>query len=153
LGAQENINVADLQADGWTICWSATYANAVTLSIILGGCNKAKLMLACRPTGSGTLTLAAAAYREDVLYDAGTGNVPHNASGTAWYYNGNWSWGFAAEGDAISRTSCDTLTTGANSKRLCFHTVGGTIVGGYRCGATRGLDGSSAWEKVILHRD
>ena len=43
-------------------------------------------------------TVAAHAPRTDVLFDTGTGNVPHDANGVGWYYNGNWSWGFAPQG-------------------------------------------------------
>jgi len=55
-----------------------TYANSATaIAGILGSCGRTGLMLACRPTGSATLTLAAAGFRADVIFDTGTGNITH----------------------------------------------------------------------------
>ncbi len=150
-GVQTNLPVQQLT--GWTQCYLDTYANNATpLTTILTQCNKAKLLLACRVTGSQTLMAAAWAPRLDVTFDTGTGNVPHNANGVGWYYNNSWSWGFAQQGDAITRNSCDTTNTNAD-KRLCWHTGSGSINTGWRCGATTGLNFIATHERIVFHAD
>jgi hypothetical protein len=147
-GVQQNVPVASLS--GWTQCYSDLYSNSSTnLTTIQASCNQAQLMLACRPVGATSLTAVGYAPRADVLFDTGTGNVTHNANGVGWYYNGNWSWGFVQAGDAVNRNSCDIATTGTNGARLCWHTAAGNINGGYRCGVTTGLNGSTVWERLV----
>ncbi len=157
-GVQTNVPIADLV--GWTQCYMDTYAGSGTaLTTIQAQCNKAKLLLGCRPTGGTSLQVAAWAPRTDVLFDTGTGNVTHDANGVGWYYNGSWSWGFAPQGDAIQRNSCDTVASsigGAGAdpdKRLCWHTGGGAINGGWRCGSSDSLNGSGAFQRLVFHAD
>jgi hypothetical protein len=151
VGPQNNIAVASLS--GWTECYRDLYNNSsTTIASIQTACSKAKIMMACRPTGSATLQLLAWAPRTDVFFDTGTGNVTHNANGTGWYFNNAWSWGFVREGDAVSRNSCDTNGTGTVAQRLCWHTGGGNINSGYRCG-NNFLNGSTAYERVVYQAD
>jgi hypothetical protein len=95
------------QLDGWQVCFSGLYNGAESLDTVLTPCNQDLLLLAGGPTGSSTLTVLAAAPRADVIFDTGTGNTPHDANGTGWYFNANWSWGFAKQGDPIVRDECD----------------------------------------------
>jgi hypothetical protein len=150
-GPQTNVPATDLV--GWTQCYSGTYnQNNVSIASILGTCSKANLLLACRPVGNPSFTVLAPALRSDVLTDTGFSNTPHDANKAGWYFSPSYSWGFAKQGDPITRSSCDTA--GVNpDRRLCWHTGGGNLNGGWRCGATTGLNGSSAWERVIYHRD
>lgn len=106
------------------------------------------LLLACRATGSSTLLTFAHAPRADVIFDTGTGNVTHNANGVGWYFNNSWSWGYAPAGQAVNRSSCDFGGT-VPAERLCWHTGGGNISGGYRCGSTEGLNSSTAFQRII----
>src|SRR5204863_10174647 len=149
VGRQINIPVAQLA--GWTECYRDTFNVAgVSLANILAQCSGSKLMLACRPTGSQTLTLAAWAPRPDVLFDpGGCTNLDHPANGTSWYYNLSCSWGFYGPGDGVSRNSCDTAAGAHPEWRLCWHTGGNNLSGGYRCGVTTGLNGSAAWERIV----
>lgn len=135
---------------GWKLCYKDFYTtNNVSLAgTVLAQCTGSQLMLACRQTGSSTILVAAHAPRADVLFDTGTGNVPHVANGTTWYYNGSLSWGFAGLGDAINRNTCDTSSTNA-SLRLCWHTSASALVSGYRCGAATSLNSSNAYERLI----
>jgi phage shock protein A len=151
-GIQTNLPLASLS--GWSVCHTETYAtNGKSLSQLQSQCNKAKLMLACRPTGSSTLTVAAYADRADVLFDVGTASTAtHQGNGVNWYYNSSWSWGFAPIGESVMRNSCDVATTNAD-KRLCLHTGGGTLNGGWRCGVSTGLNASAAYERLFLHAD
>jgi hypothetical protein len=108
--------------------------------------------MACRPVGQQNYTVLAMADRDDVIFDTGNGNNPHNANGVGWYYSGSYSWGFAKEGDPIQRSSCDTQNVNP-TLRLCWHTGGGTINGGWRCGSTTGLNGNNSWERKLFHAE
>jgi hypothetical protein len=147
-GIQANLPIASLT--GWTQCYLDTYANSATaLTTIQTQCSQAKLLLGCRNTGATTLTNAANAPRIDVLFDTGTGNVTHDANGVSWYYNTSWSWGYAPLAAGVTRTSCDT-TNVADPLRLCWHTSAGLINGGWRCGASTGLNADATHERIIF---
>lgn len=135
---------------GWTQCYVDTYNNDMSASDVLSACTKDHLMLACRPTGSDTLTLAAHAPRADVTFDTGGENTPNVANGVGWYFNDNVSWGFAPEGEEIDLNICD-IATSSPSGRLCWHTQPG--LGGWRCGANTNLNSSPAWERVVFEAD
>jgi cysteine-rich repeat protein len=149
-------NTPEASLTGWTLCYSDTYDNSsTTLSDILTACSQAKLLLACRVTGSGTLQVLANAPQADVIFDTDATDTPHDANGVGWYYSNNYSWGFAPQGDPISRTSCDTVASSIGSpgpdpdKRLCWHTGSGNINGGWRCGADDSLNFSTGFERRI----
>jgi len=144
--------------EGWQLCFSDQYFEIHSLDLVFTPCNQDLMMLAGGPTGSPTLTVLAAAPRADVTFDTGTGNTPHNANGTGWYFNPNWSWGFAKQGDVIERDECDVEASsdgnpnGANPDlRLCWHTLGGDsqLSGGYRAGATTGLNDSTDYTRYV----
>jgi hypothetical protein len=151
-GVRTHVPVSSLT--GWTVCHAEAYATTGTaVAAILDACRGRRLMLACRAAGSSTLRVAAQAGRDDVVTPT-SGNATHAANGVAWYFGGNLSWGFAPEGASVNRTSCDTqdlLTpTGDSDRRLCWHQSGGDLSGGWRCGDQLGLNGGSAWERVVL---
>jgi hypothetical protein len=152
-GVQQNVPVTDLA--GWTECYSETYTTTTALSSVLAACSKANLMLACRPVGSATLTLAAMAPRADVLFECGTtANCTKQSNGVGWYYSSGYSWGFAPGGEAVNRDSCD-YNEGAQTnadKRLCWHTQSSSISSGYRCG-NNDLNGGTSWERIIYQAD
>jgi hypothetical protein len=138
------------QLDGWAPCFTDLYADGThSLSDILSQCDGDPLMLAAGPTGSQTLTVLAAAPRADVIFDTGESNDPHNANGSGWYFNSSWSWGFAKQGDPISRDECDILLDPNSDLRLCWHTGSGLLIGGYRAGATINLNGSTDYARYI----
>jgi len=122
------------------------------LAAIQAACNRDDVMVACRATGSATLQLLAQAPRTDVFFNTGDmNNTLHVGNGTNWYFSTGYSMGFVGLADTVSRNSCDTGAANAGT-RLCFHTGGGNINGGYRCGADLGLNGSGAFERVLYHR-
>jgi hypothetical protein len=147
-GPQVNVNTSQLT--GWQQCFSDTYADSsAPLAGILNQCDRGLLLLAGGPTGSSTLTVLAAAPRADVLFDTGESNTPHDANGSGWYFNGDWSWGFAKQGDPIDRDNCDVQASpdgepdGPNPDlRLCWHTASGLLDSGYRAGAAVQLFGT-----------
>jgi hypothetical protein len=154
-GPRTNVNPAELA--GWTLCFSNLYdSTSTSLADIQAACDGNQLMLACRPVGATTLTLAAHAPRQAVLRDTGSGDrttVSH-ANGSDWYYSDSWSWGFAPAGETVDKFSCDggdgIFIGGAPANdRLCFHTGAGFLTGGFRCGAETFLNSSSDWERLI----
>jgi hypothetical protein len=151
-GVRTNVPISSLS--GWRVCHTEPYAtNGTAISAILGACGGRRLLLACRATGSSTLRVAAQAGRDDVVTPT-AGNATHTANGVAWYFGGGLSWGFAPEGASVNRTLCDTrdllAPTGDSDQRLCWHQSGSSLSGGWRCGDQLGLNGSSAWERVVL---
>jgi hypothetical protein len=147
-GVQVNTPISALT--GWTQCYLDTYANSSTsLATILAACDKANLLLGCRATGSPTLITFAHAPRADVIFETGTGaNSTHAANNVAWYFNNSWSWGYLPAGQTANRNSCDTNNIGSGD-RLCYHTGGGNINAGYRCGSNTSF--STAFERIIFH--
>ena len=139
------------QLKGWQLCFSGFYSDTESLETVLSQCDRDPLLLAGGPTGSETLTVLAAAPRDDVLFDTGQSNDPHNANGSGWYFNSNWSWGFAKKGDPIKRDECDVRNRPHSKLRLCWHTLGGDgmLSGGYRAGAEVGLNGSTDYTRYI----
>jgi hypothetical protein len=155
-GVKKSLPVGSLT--GWTQCFSDTYSDTLSsVATILQNCNGARLLLACRPAGSNTLTLAAMANRADVTFDTGQANtnVSHTANGVSWYFNSSHSWGFVPQGYQINLNSCDTYgivtnpdPNGDSTSRMCWHTSNGNIGSGYRCGATS-LNGDGGWERLV----
>ncbi|MDM4765142.1 PEP-CTERM sorting domain-containing protein [Pelomonas sp. SE-A7] len=157
-GVQNDVSAATVASWGYTQCYSSTYgATGTAISSVLAGCTGDVLMMAARRVGSDMFEVLAAANYADVIFDTGTGNTTHSANNVEWYFNSSYSWGFAGAGDIVSRTSCDTAEsewTGGNDRdRLCWHTGGGAMNGGWRAGNFIGLNDSSDWEKVLLVAD
>ena len=138
---------------GWQQCFTGLYNGAESLNTVLGPCDKDLLLLAGGPTGSSTLTALAAAPRADVIFDTDRSDTPHDANGTGWYFNSDYSWGFAKQGDVIERDSCDVAadqSPGANPDlRLCWHTEAGALDGGYRAGAAVDLNDSTDYTRYV----
>ncbi|HHO50074.1 MAG TPA: hypothetical protein ENK18_04190 [Deltaproteobacteria bacterium] len=146
-------NIPETDLTGWELCWSGRYNGFENLSDIQAQCDKANLLMTCRPIGSANLTVAAQAPRADVLFPTGQQNVTHNANGVGWYFDNSYSWGFAEPGDGLSRNSCDTATGSFPERRLCWHTGGNAINGGWRCGSTTNLNSSTSWVRALYHAD
>jgi hypothetical protein len=148
-------NVLASQLVGWELCWSSPYGSSGTpTATILADCDGDYLLLGGKPVGSNVFDVVAAGPRADVLFDTGTGNTPHDANGVGWYFSDSYSWGYALAGDPINRSSCDIAGTayspGPNGDlRLCWHTGGGAIQGGWRSGVNIELNGSFSFERFI----
>ncbi len=157
VGPQTNVMALQVALGGWTICYSELYSPIPggSLATILATCNKANLMLACRPVGTNTYAVLAQAPRADVIFATpADATTVHVANGSAWYFNNSYSWGFLRASDTANKNSCDFGGANfTNESRLCWHTSGGNLNSGWRCGATEGLNGSTAWQRVVLHRD
>ena len=146
-------NVPEVELEGWEQCWSGRYgASGVSVrNEVLTRCDGPWLLLACRPVDAASLSVMAMGLREDVLFECGNGNLTtHTANGVNWYFSDSYSWGFVVAPEPVSRSSCDTAGSRAET-RLCWHTGGGNMNGGYRCGAQSGLNGSQDWERLVYH--
>ncbi len=150
-GVQQNVPVSQLV--GWTQCFTDKYDGFS--AIPLAACSKANLLMGCYKTSDpSTLTLAAMAPRVDVLFDCGTtANCTKQSNGVGWYYDESWSWGFAPGGAPVNRNSCDFDSGVVISPelRMCWHTGGNSLNGGYRCGTTIAFD--SSWTRVVYQAD
>lgn len=157
-GVQNNVPIASLT--GWTQCYLAGYDSFSPMSTLLQECDKAKLLLGCRQSGAATLDVVAMAPRADVLYECGsTATCSHDANGVAWYYSDSYSWGFAPASSPVNRNSCDIVDSltypggGAadGDKRICWHTGGGSISSGWRCGKPDFL--GNTYERLVYEAD
>lgn len=148
VGVTTDVPVADLEQ--WEPCWSGTYQAGGLVSDVLSACTGDHIMIACRPAGSQTLTLAAHAPRADVFLEpqVDPASSRHEANGVAWYFS-PW-YGLAGFGPGGNKASCFNA---GQDEQLCWR-VGGnmplTFNAGYRCGSKASMywpDGS--WERVV----
>lgn len=143
--------VATVSDGGWSQCYLDNYTDQLSADSVLAACTEAHLMLACRTTGSATLSVLAQAPRADVLTPTGTSATSvHTANGSDWYFDnsgsngdgGGASWGFLRQGDVVNKDNCDTagFTEPSGAFKLCWH-FNPPTVGGYRCGDDTSEDG------------
>jgi cysteine-rich repeat protein len=154
-GVAHDIPLDDLH--GWTQCWSDDYSGTDErlVSSLADSCDKAQLLVACLPLGSDTLTLAAHAAREDVLFPVDySGGERHTANNVAWYWSPDDDHvGF---GPAGNTTPCIEV---GEDQQLCWRTTGGgfadTFTFGRRCGPQLGftLEDAPTWQRVVFHAD
>ena len=146
-GVQTNVPIASLA--GWKQCYTDTYNVSMNVASVAASCQGTYLLLGCMPNGNPNLTVAAMGLKSDVTFVTGNSSCgqdkTHTANGVDWYYDSAWSWGFLKAGDPKSICNCDTDSTNGGL-RLCWHA---NNYGGYRCGATTGLNGSSAYTRVV----
>jgi len=156
LGVGLSVPIGRVLAGRWSSCFSSLYAvpTGDHLTEIQSRCDGEKVMLACGPVGSTTLSLLAEADRAEVFTDPGNGLTDtHLANGSDWYFSpgpgdtGSYSWGFAAAGDGVERDNCDVAFGTSPEARLCWHLD--PAGGGYRCGETTGLNESTGWIKYV----
>lgn len=152
-GIQANVAASTITSNGWTLCWSGTYADSALLADVLAACDQPYIMLAGGVTGSSSYMLMAAGERSSVFATTPQNGTTYN-NGTYFYYN-NSSMGFAPN-STISQNSADTRdssldnhadgsTTGAY--RMSWHSNGGYINGGWRVGLADGV--GAAYSRAI----
>lgn len=77
------------------------------------------------PTNSIPFLVLAVGNRTVVVTDMGDAPAPVNVdNGVNWYWAEYHSIGFAKEGDAIDRDSCDYISGDFSEQKLCWHTNG-----------------------------
>jgi len=146
-GIRENVAEAEMLGGGFDVCFSNLYNAELDEGAMVEACGGDVIALACRENGSDSFNVVAMGNRAEVLTPGAQqpGGL-HEHNGTQWYFANNHSIGFIPVGEGISGGPCD-VTAGPN--RLCWHTQGS---GGYRCGATTGLNNNANWERVVLQR-
>ena len=151
-GPQPSLPQKTAEAAGWSICHSEDFNTDTTLvSDVLAKCDKPELMLACRPKSNPVFLVAAHAHRTSVTHDTGnaeSSTVTHRANGTEWYFNDQYSWGFAPAGNPVRNNSCD-LEADNSAQRMCIHITAGNLAFGHRCGNIRN---PASFDRVFLHR-
>lgn len=159
VGVMNDVSAATVAGWGFTECYSAGYGmTGDPVDGVLAGCSSGGvLMMAARRTGSDMFDVLAAANLADVTFFTGFSNTTHSANGVEWYFSDSYSWGFAGAGDIVNRTSCDAWDAFGGHPlerdRLCWHTGGGTMNGGWRSGDNIWLNEDNGWEKVLLVAD
>lgn len=142
-------NVADDALGGWERCHSDTYGDGnTTIAALRAACDGPYVMFGCRARGAANWQLLAMGETAEAMRDTGDGNNQLNEhNGVAWYFSGNTSIGFTSVGTDVSRNSCDTNNT-VPEQRMCWHTGGNSLNGGWRCGANTGLFDAS-FERAV----
>ncbi|MGK0362621.1 MAG: hypothetical protein ACI9U2_004942, partial [Bradymonadia bacterium] len=141
-------NTPDNLLGGWEVCHNDRYNESVApVAGVLAACDGEFVMMGCRPVGQANWTLLAMGERGEVFEDTARGNVLNSHNGVDWYFNDSYSMGFVEPGTGVSRNSCDTGRD-RPERRMCWHTSGGRISSGYRCGATI-LNGNAGWERTV----
>ena len=132
------------------MCYQDTYADDMyPTTNATNACTGSQLALGCRPVGNPNLTLVAMDDRADVLFDCNqdTTCVHDGGNGVGWYFDENYSWGFAPAGEPVDRNSCDFQPPTFPELRLCWHT-NDYWSNGYRCG-DNDLNNDAGWERII----
>ncbi len=132
---------------GFQVCHEETYRTVLDLEAVQAACLGEHWVVGCRPVGAEALTVAAMGVQETILTPVpAEANAFQVHNGAHWYYSPDHSFGFVPLGEAVNRQPCDT-NQGRAAERLCWHT---RDFGGWRCGATTGLNQSMEWERVVL---
>ncbi|MCB9547804.1 MAG: hypothetical protein H6706_18435 [Myxococcales bacterium] len=146
-------NVPEAEVTGWRECHRSFYGQAgISMAQILQSCNAPQIMYGCKANNANAWQVLAQGSRAAVFREIGRVNNPVIDNQVAWYFSVDWSLGFAPAGQAISRNSCDTQN-GLGDKRICWHSRGGSMNGGWRCGNNTGLNGNNGYTRVIWTRD
>lgn len=148
-GVRQNVPPAEIV--GWRQCHRSIYnQSGLPIANILRDCDGDQIMYGCKSTAAANWQVLAQGARDSVFNDTGRGNVLTVNNGVGWYFNGVQSIGFAPAGQAVTRNSCDTTNMGSND-RICWHSSGGNLNGGWRCG--NNTRAGAAEERVIWTKD
>jgi len=162
-GPQTNVPETKVTGGGWTICHAEGFNVKQTpssLAAIQNKCSKKKFMMGCRKTGSSKITLLAAAPDGRKALES-TGSKSNNPgriiNGSKWYRRPDKSYGFAHKDSSLYLIYADAADTQGKDKlnprgemRLSYYLSGS---GGRRCGESKGLQSSKAWERLYYHAD
>ena len=153
-GVQRDIPLATLTQRGWQQCHVSPYDRAgQPLADILQACAGTELFIGCRPTGAPTLIVGAEGRFDEVTRDVGNGiGAAHTHNNIDFYFSNDASWGFAPGRSGVNRNTCDT-TDEPDPDRMCWHTTGAQLRGGWRCGPHVRLNASPAFERMIFTRN
>ncbi|MFN3200917.1 MAG: lectin-like protein [Bradymonadia bacterium] len=150
-GVGNGIPDLELLDGGFVPCYVNDYDDEESfIADIVAACDGDVLFMGCREVGEPDFRVGAMGEREFVLLDTADIRSPINEhNGVNWYFSDDRSWGFAPEGGAVNRNSCDTNNLD-DDDRICWHTGGRRMNDGYRCGSTR--SSGSNYERVVYQR-
>ena len=151
-GVRRDLPVADVAFMGFVECWGGPYSGGGPLDELMSTCDQDVLLLACGRWDAELLTVAAMGRREEVLLETGgNGYDAHVHNSVAWYLTRGASMGFLSAGLPLQRSTCDVSSVWPEP-RLCWHTAGDEISGGYRCGDQLWLNDSEEWVRRVYQR-
>ena len=162
-GVRTDLVEADLVEGGFEPCWVEVYEEGQTTITganpltgepgILTRCDEQILLLGCRRIGEEAVSVAAMGDREAILIPSEFADrTPENVhNGVNWYFNNDYSWGFAPAGAEVDVFSCDRVVDDRSGERVCWYTSADKVRPGYRCGADI-VNASGIWERFIYQR-
>lgn len=147
VGPQGGVNLSTVLNGGWTLCYSGLMKTAIgdEAELVLQNCQGGYLMMAGREKGASQLLALAATSYDDAILRTGRDSDTHVSNGAQWWYEPDWSWGFAGLQDLVVNFECNTR---ASALGMCLHTM--VDVGGYRINNLLGLNDSSDYEKLFF---
>jgi len=162
-GPQTNVPETKVTRGGWTRCHVERFnvrQNPSSLAAIQNKCSKKKFMMGCRKTGSSKITLLAAAPDGRKALES-TGSKSNNPgriiNGSKWYRRPGYSYGFAHQDSILDLNPTDGADIWGKDPlnprgemRLSYFLYAS---GGRRCGESKGLQSSKAWERLYYHAD
>ena len=171
-GIRFDVPSSDIVNEGWTRCYNGTYDDGIEDTDIDDGCQGNKIMYGCKSDSSPTWSLIGYGSRDKALTNTKGGpNAVGTMDGDVQWYNTGEAIGFAHKDDALdfgeaigsgSFFPCDYQPSGRLDRRLCwienyYQDLGDGSprkgVGGYRCGATKGLFNATNWERGVWVRN
>merc|ERR1719471_2337888 len=145
-GIQHGVKIADLH--GWTMFFCGPYSHKSKIEDFNppGAVPGMALLVGARRAGSDTLALAAMGHAE-IVTAVTTGNATRLHNGVWWYYRPGRSMGYAPNSSVIFGDDIVDKSHPDCPYRLSWRLDG---FGGWRAGASLGLNWLSEWEKVIF---
>lgn len=146
-GPQGGVNLSTVLDGGWTLCYSGLMKTAIgdEAEFVKQSCQGEYLMMAGREKDASRLLALAATSYSDAFLRTGRDSDTHVSNGAQWWYEPDWSWGFAGLQDLVVNFECNTR---ASALGMCLHTMGD--VGGYRINNLVGLNDSADYEKLFF---
>eukprot|EP01034_Spumella_vulgaris_P021450 gene21450-27483_t len=144
-------SIAELTAEGFTVCYDQPYSTATTSTALLTACNTetaAMLFVGSKSSSSDAiLSLGAYGLASDVFSATYSTSTAVLKNGVYWYFY--VAFGFA-DSSYIVLNQADTVSPSAFRLSWLLNVV--SSGGGYRSGNTLGLTYDTKWRKVIYKR-
>jgi hypothetical protein len=153
-GFGENVPSAVVDDDGWNQCFSSLYGvpeGSEFGETLQTKCGQGDyVMFGCRLVGSPTWHLLGFGNATLAFTDTGASNYGDVTpdGDIEWYFNDDYSVGFAPNGEAVNKVNCDD---NSGSRRLCWIAADDVSVG-FRCGDNTNLF-NNVWERAAWTKD
>jgi cysteine-rich repeat protein len=152
VGVAHDVPVADLHKWEPEPCWSSTYEAGPEVASVLDSCLGDHVLMACRPVGSTTLTLAAHGPREAVFKEVNYKDQERSTVNGVDFY---WSPYYEGAIGFGPPEAAYCYGEGASPEDNMCWKVGGNLplafVGGWQCGELiTSNTKQKAWERVVF---